>query len=136
VAFVKIVGALLALLVLLGLGLVIASEAQEVVVLTSRDASGNAHDTHLWVVDDAGAAWLRCGGPTRGWCQRLLANPEVEVERAGERRAYRAVPVETPEARARIDGLMREKYGLTDAILEKLEDWSASFPLRLEPRSP
>jgi hypothetical protein len=67
------------------------AESAEVVVLETRDATG-AHSTRLWVIDDAGSAWLRTGDPTSPWLARLRANPEVVVARRGERREYRAPP--------------------------------------------
>ncbi len=105
----------------------------EVVVLHTRDPVGADVTTHLWVVDDAGSAWLRSGLPTSGWFVRLEANPEVVVERGGQASRYRAVPVGTPEARDRIHALMREKYGWADRLIGAARDGSASIAVKLEP---
>ena len=37
----------------------IGAETGEVVVLHTIDADGASHTTRLWIVDDAGEAWLR-----------------------------------------------------------------------------
>jgi hypothetical protein len=105
----------------------------EVVVLHTRDAGGADLSTHLWVVDDAGSAWLRSGVPTSGWFVRLEANPEVELERGGERLRYRAVPVPSPDARDRVHALMAEKYGWADRLIGVARDGSASIAVKLEP---
>jgi hypothetical protein len=105
----------------------------EVVVLRTRDAAGSEMSTHLWVVDDAGFAWLRAGAPGSGWFARLEAIPEVVVERAGEPRRYRAAPLRTSEARERVHALMREKYGLADRLIDLSRDGSRSVAVRLEP---
>ncbi len=60
---------------------IMASESGEVVVITTRDAAGDARDTRLWVLDHQGSAWLRSGSPHSGWYQRTLANPQVGVQR-------------------------------------------------------
>ena len=60
---------------------IMASESGEVVVITTRDAAGDARDTRLWVVDHQGSAWLRSGSPHSGWYQRTLANSQIGVQR-------------------------------------------------------
>jgi hypothetical protein len=119
--------------VVLGLGALeyVASESGEVVVLRTRDASGAAHETRLWVVDHDGAMWLRAGNPAGGWFARLSANPEVEVERRHETLALRAVP--EPEARDAINALMQEKYGWADSYVSFFFPRSKKVPVRLVP---
>jgi hypothetical protein len=129
-------GVLILVLILFALGgaLYLLSESREVVILHSRDAGGGDRTTHLWVVDDAGKAWLRSGGPDRGWFVRVKANPDVLVERAGEKRAYVATIDASPETTARVDQLMREKYGWIDALIERLEGGFDSIAVRLDAR--
>jgi hypothetical protein len=87
------------------------------------------------VVDDAGTAWLRTGNPQSPWLTRLRANPEVAVTRAGERREYRAVPVDDAAARDRINQLTLDKYGAAEQILRAvMMDPAGATPIRLEPR--
>ena len=125
-----VVGGVLALVI----GVLAASEMSEVVVLTTTDAAGAPQETRLWLVDDAGAVWLR-GSPGRGWVTRVQANPEVVLERGDVQAPYTAVPVDTPEQRERIDQRMREKYGTTDLLIAILEGSPQPFPVRLEPRA-
>jgi hypothetical protein len=124
-------------LLLLALGVawfaleMLAAESGEVVVLTTRDAEGAPHETRLWVVDLEGRAWLRAGADAAGWYGRLAASPEVEVTRSGVSSRYRAVPA--PDARDRVNALMREKYGLADRWIGFWFDRSDAIPIRLDP---
>lgn len=128
-----VAGIALALVLLAGAYLVMA-ESGEVVVLETRDAEG-AHETRVWVVDDAGSAWLRTGDEKAAWLARLRTNPEVAVTRGGQRGEYRAVPVDDPATRDRINQLTLEKYGLAERILRAvMMDPAGATPIRLEPR--
>lgn len=129
----RIVGAILALLVLLATGTYVAGEQTEVAVLRTRDATGAPHDTKLWIVDVDGAAWVRVARPERQWFQRLRAEPEIELVRDGaEPRRMRATPDPTLETKARLDRAFREKYGLVDwwygVVLRR-----NPVPVKLEP---
>jgi hypothetical protein len=119
------------LLVVFGVEM-IAAESGEVVVLRTRDAGGAVHETRLWVVDDAGTAWLRSGSPEAGWFQRLSAEPEIEVVRHDATLPMRAVPV--PQAQSRINELMLEKYGWADRYIGMLFGRDDAVPVRLDPR--
>jgi len=131
---VRILAGVVAVLLLLVGGYFVMAESGEVVVLETRAAAG-AHSTRVWVVDDAGFAWLRTGDPTSPWLARLRANSEVAVTRAGERREYRAVPLDDAAARDRVNALTLEKYGLAEEILRALMmDPAGVTPIRLEPQ--
>lgn len=111
-----IVGALmLVLVVVFGLQ-VIASESGEVVVLHTDDGGRDA-TTRLWVVDHDGRQWLRASTGS-GWLQRLQSAPRVELERDGQRAAYRAAP--EPAMAERINTLMAQKYGWRDEVIAVL----------------
>jgi hypothetical protein len=131
-------GYALAALVALG-GLFIASiyvvseSAGEIISLTTYDAANAPHTTRIWIVDDGGSQWLRSGVRGNGWYARLAAHPEVEMVRNGTTARYRAVPVDTPEARDRIHRLMAEKYGFGDRYISLLRDGSRSIAVRLDP---
>lgn len=112
----------------------IASElGGEVVTLHTQTASGGEKRTHLWVVDDAGAAWLRAGMSGSGWLARIERNPDVLIERGGRLIRFRAVPVREPRVRDRIHALMRAKYGTADRLVGVLRDPAQSVPVRLAP---
>ncbi|MBW2280716.1 MAG: nitroreductase family deazaflavin-dependent oxidoreductase [Deltaproteobacteria bacterium] len=130
------IGAVIGLFVLLSLGQLAASESGEVLVLETLDATGEPHETRIWVVDDAGAFWVR-GGDDSGWVQRLLANPEVRAERAGQKSSFLAVPDRDAAARYRVNALMREKYGFADGFIAVTlgdSDREGALPIRLDPR--
>ena len=132
-----VVGAALGLGLLFFLSQLAASESGEVVVLHSRGDDDSAHTTRIWIVDDAeGRSWIR-GGKGGGWTSRVVANGEIEVERGGERRRYRAIAVDEPETRRRISDLMREKYGWGDwwvAVTLFDAEREGSLAIRLELR--
>jgi hypothetical protein len=128
----KIVGALLALVLLLFLGQSVASESGEVVVVHSLDTDGAPKETRVWVVDDQGAQWLRTGSAQSKWMARLRAHPEIQVTRKGDTRSYLAVPV--PDARAAINRLMAEKYGWADGFIGLLISRDQAQVVRLDPR--
>ena len=123
-----IVGGVMVLAISLGL----ASESGEVVVLRTFDATGTAHETRLWVVEDQSHLWLRAGDPGSGWFARLKARPGIELKRGEETRKYRAVPVDKPDVRSWLHGQMAEKYGWGDRVVGIMADRSASVPVRLE----
>ena len=123
---------LLALVLVIAGTQYIASESGEVVVLETHDEAGAVHRTRLWVVDHDGSAWLRAGNPSGGWFPRLSARPDVVVVRGGEAIPWRAVPA--PEARDTINGLMHEKYGFADTLIEFVEGGWTPVAVRLDPR--
>jgi hypothetical protein len=131
----RVLAVLAAALLALALFYLALVESAEVVVLETRDAGGAAHETRLWVVDHDGAAWLRTGDPTSPWLARLRARPEVAVTRQGARREYRAVVVEEPAARERINALTLEKYGWRESLLRATGMGpDGTTPIRLESR--
>ena len=131
----RIVWRTLAAILLLLLAVValqqIAAESGEVVVLTTRDATGATHTTRLWIVEHQQRLYLRAGMPQSQWYQRVLGEPAVSVEREGITTSYRAVPELTVVPQ--INELMRAKYGWADAFIGYLFGRDASVPVRLEP---
>jgi hypothetical protein len=131
----KLAGAVAALASVLALGLLGIGEIGEVVVLQTRDADGSARHTRLWIVEDAGQAWLRAGQASQ-WLENLRERPDVVLERAGEPQRYRAVVVDDPATRERVHALMAEKYGIPDRIIDAIRDYPASRAIRLDPAAP
>lgn len=134
----KIVGVgfagLLAVVVLL-VGVIFgASElGGEVVVLRTRDGSAAVHETSLWVIEEGESLWLRAGDPSSGWLARLRANPEVELERAGEAKPYRANVV--PERSEWLNGQLAERYGWADWVIDTTLGGRDATAVRLDPQS-
>lgn len=103
---------------------------REVIVLRTEEADGGWHETRLWIVDDGGFPWLH-GGSSR-WMHNLRARAVVEIERDGDTRRYRAHPMSEPHAR--IDDLLREKYGLADRWVRFVgPDAESTTVVRMEP---
>jgi len=126
--------ALVVLVALLG-GLWLAlAERVEVVVLHSHGADGD-HETRLWVVDDAGRAWLRTGAKNASWLPRIRSNPAIEIERGGQTLGFSAVVVSDPSTVARINQLSLEKYGWSEQLLRAGgTDPAGQVAIRLDPR--
>ena len=110
----------------------IASESEEVVVLTTIDASGENKETRVWVVDYEEGQWLRSGSDVQSWYQNLLERPEVAVLRGTERRSYTAVPA--VEQREAINRLMEKKYGWAESYIGSFFSRENAIPIRLDPR--
>ena len=104
-------------------------------ILRTFDEAGTVYETRLAVVDDGGTPWLQSAHHFRGWYHRVLRNPEVELVRSGEVRAYRAVPIDTPETEARIKNLLKERAGaLRFYTIRTLLLFADVKPVRLDPR--
>jgi hypothetical protein len=91
--------------------------AHETVVLHIPPAA-RSQDTyvHLWVVEDAQNVWVRAERPGRLWLEYLHDKPVVELRRYEGTIRYRAIPDDTARARAHVDSMFREKYGLADEL--------------------
>jgi hypothetical protein len=105
----------------------------EFVELYTVDADGHGYKSELWVVETGGALHLRSGWPDSHWLERIRTHPLVEIERGGERRHYRAVPVDDPAVRAAVNEAIAAKYGVADRLIRSVVDMEASVPVRLEP---
>ncbi len=130
-----VLASLVGLVVLAAGALRLSMELGEVVVLRAQDDAGAAQETRLWVVDVDGAAYLRTGNPQTAWLLRVRAQPEVEVTRGAATASFRAVPLDDPALRDRVNAAVAEKYGISEAALR------ATFlvperatPVRLDPR--
>ncbi len=130
----KILGSLVALLAVIVIVEVIASESGEVVVLETQNDQGQIEQTRLWVVDYEGRAWLRSGSPMSGWYQRLQANNVVQVTRSEETMRVSAEPV--PAMQQQINTLMNKKYGWADSYISMLFGRDDAVPIRLDPVLP
>lgn len=125
---------LLVLVAALGALYVAMAERVEVIVLHTHDATG-AHATRLWVVDDAGSAWLRTGSDNATWLPRLRATPAIEVERGGTAQPFTAVVIADPTTVARVNELSLAKYGWSESLLRALTpDGRQQVAIRLDPR--
>ncbi len=129
----QILGGVLAFVAAIFVAQIVASEIGEVVVLTTKDAAGEAAETRLWIVDYEDSQWLRTQAGGSGWSGRLLASDSVTIERAGVAVSYHAVAV--ADRSAAINELMRDKYGLSDSFISLLVGGrEGSIAIRLDPQ--
>lgn len=125
-----ILGGLLALMVLVFVSQMVASETGEVVVLTTSGSEGKSMETRLWVVDLEGSQYLRASEGS-GWYRRLMADPTVELRRGEDSSSYAAVP--SPEVRDAVNDLMLEKYAWRDVYISWLMgDRDNAIPIRMD----
>jgi hypothetical protein len=110
-----------------------ALEGRDVAVLHTHAPDGTTRTTRTWVADDGDILWVEAAFPQRPFYQQLLANPEVEVERGGIVRRYRATPAANPDGHTRIRAWLADKYGWADRWVGLLQDTSASVAVKLEP---
>jgi len=109
-------------------------EASEVAVLVTQRPDGMPRETHVWWAEHGGAIWLEAATPERGWLDDARRAPDVELERVGQRVAYRAEPVPEASGHDRIRALLREKYGFRDRWVGLFQDTSRSVAVRLMAR--
>lgn len=87
----------------------------DTVVIETRDAEGETHDTTIWIVEVEGSVFIRTGD-TR-WYRRLSETWTARLRAAGSVHPVRARLVEDPELRAAVQERYREKYGFTDRLV-------------------
>ncbi len=135
----RIAAILLSGIFLLGLGTYLAGERTEVAVLRTYDPDSTPHDTKMWIVDHDGHAYVRIGRASRaqhGWGQRVHANPDVELSRAGAAPVpVHATFVEDGATHDAVDAAFRDKYGWVDWWFG-LVVRSHPETVRLDPRAP
>jgi hypothetical protein len=118
---------------------VLAVPEGEVATLSTY-AHGRDHATQVWVVDGEalpGASpdeiYLRANSPHAGWLARLEASPEVDLERGGEVRPYRAEVDGAASLREPLNRAIATKYGVADRLLGLVVDPASCVPVRLVP---
>jgi hypothetical protein len=114
----------------------VALEGGEVVVLRTRQSDGAPRDTRTWIADEDEGAWIEVANPERPFLEDVLANPDLELQRAGVWHRCRGVLAHNPEGHERIRRLLREKYGWKDRWIGMLVDTSDSLAMRLGCETP
>jgi len=96
-------------------------------VITTTDASGNAHERVVAKLVSNGALYVAANHWPRAWYHQALANPSVKVTIDGQTLAYRAVPV-TAEEHERVNS--ENRHGIVFRILT---GFPPRYFLRLDP---
>jgi hypothetical protein len=137
---VRIAAIIFAVYVAIGLGIDAAigwfqPQAGYTAVLRTFDDAGQPHETVLALHDDGGTLWVESGHWFRGWYHRAVRNPEVELIRGDQVGAYRAVPVDTPEALENMTRLMGKGAGAGYWVGRVMLLFAPIKPVRLDPRT-
>jgi hypothetical protein len=105
--------------------------AGEVATLYTTDAGDRTFTTQVWVVEHGHELWIRSLRPTNPWLDRVINQPDVQLERHHAVKTYRATPL--AHRRSRINALMAEQYGWAEWLLAKFEDRDEAVPVYLDP---
>ena len=111
----------------------LALESREVVLIRTRQSDGGVRETRIWIADAEGAWWLEAASPESDWYQDVLADPRIEIVRAGRTVPLLAAPVPGEEGHAKIRRLLRQKYGLADLWIAMIQDGSRSVLVAVTP---
>lgn len=114
----------------------VALEGKDVAVLHTRDDTGGARRTRVWVAESDGALWVEAATPERGFYRDLLLRPELDVEHGGRAQRMIARPEPGDAGHERIRTMLRDKYGWADCWVAMLQDTSRSVAVRLDPAPP
>lgn len=109
-------------------------ESDEEAILRTFDEDGTAHETRLVVIKDGDTLWLQSAHHWRGWYERVLVKPEVELLQNEVATPYLAVPLDTPETEARIEELLSQRAGAMLYLIRALQLGADVKPVRLDPR--
>jgi hypothetical protein len=101
----------------------------ETIVLRTGVESGARYQVSLWVAEEGFDLWVESPDSECDWYAALMADPLVEVERSGRTERFRAQAA--PEARARVERLQREKYGVAHALRGLIAKRGRRIPIRL-----
>ena len=76
---------------------VVQPQNDSTIVITTTGEDGSAQDRVVSPLETGEHLYVSANHWPRSWYRRALKNPEVQVTKDGEKRAYRAVPVSGAE---------------------------------------
>lgn len=109
-------------------------QSEGTAVLRTFDENGTAQETVLSLLDDDGQLWVESGHWFRGWYNRVVANPQVELIRGDDVGAYTAVLLSSDEALDKVTKLMGKGQGAGYYVGRTMLLWAPIKPVRLDPR--
>jgi hypothetical protein len=107
------------------------AQVEEIEAITA-DADGAPRETTVWLAVVDGQAYLRTSGGST-WGDNLERNPDLVVRIEGAEHPVRAVFIEDDALRGRVIETFREKYGVSDALVDVFRG-SRPRIMRLDPR--
>ena len=128
---------IVAIVVLVYVGVVVAFEsligyfqptAGSTLVITTFDGNGTAHDRVVSPLESDGQLYVAANHWPRGWYNRALENPEVQLTLDSEKGDYRAVPV-TGVEHDRVEG-----ENSHSVVFRILTGFPPRYFVRLDPR--
>ena len=79
------------------IGIAQPTQPGSTLVITTFAADGKPHDRVVSRLEADGQLYVAANHWPRAWYKRALANPDVQVTQNGEKRSYKAVPIEGAE---------------------------------------
>jgi len=108
----------------------------EVATLVRPEADGSNKNIRVWIVDVDNKSWIEHGDSESYWIKGLIDDSGIFIIREGEEKKYLAFS--DRDSHDLYHNLRREKYGLSDKMLDILslgaasKENCASIPVRLE----
>ena len=108
----------------------------EVATLVRPEADGSNKNIRVWIVDVDNKSWIEHGDSESYWIEQLNNNSELSIIREGKEGKFLAFS--DRDSHDLYHNLRREKYGLSDKMLDILTFGAASkencegIPVRLE----
>ena len=135
--FLKIVVIFISVVILYGVLMFGFSElGGEVATLVRPEADGSNKNIRVWIVDVDNKSWIEHGDSESYWIKGLIDDSGIFIIREGEEKKYLAFS--DRDSHDLYHNLRREKYGLSDKMLDILTFGAASqencesIPVRLE----
>ena len=125
------------ILILVYVGIVVTFESligyfqpagQSTLVITTTDEDGNTNDRVLARLESNGQVFVAANHWPRAWYRQVLKNPQVQVDFAGEKNNYVAVPA-TDEEHNRVNS--ENSQGI---VFRLLTGFPPRYFVRLDPR--
>ena len=135
--FLKIVVIFISVVIVYGVLMFGFSElGGEVATLVRPEADGSNKNIRVWIVDVDNKSWIEHGDSESYWIKGLIDDSGIFIIREGEEKKYLAFS--DRDSHDLYHNLRREKYGLSDKMLDILslgaasKENCASIPVRLE----
>ncbi|HYB13083.1 MAG TPA: DUF2255 family protein [Myxococcota bacterium] len=103
----------------------------DTVEVVTKNADSTPRHTTVWLAVVDGRGYIRTGAT--GWWSNIERDPDVVLRIEGKEYPLRAVSVEDPALRQRVEDTFRAKYGMSDRVVGFFFH-SVPHIMRLDPR--